>query len=204
MKQIRACLQGGTEDEETRQYAALQAYAAQQGLVITSVVRLPLEKGSGSAVCPLEGLQAGDTLLLTELRCLGRSTLEVLERLHKILSRRVRLMILELALELDDTQPETQMLALWCKRLATLERDFVQRRTKLGLTARRAQGMPLGKPKGTLQASKFDPDRPQIETLLGRGISGRKIAEILGYPNAIGLNKYIRRRGLRSPESDDL
>jgi putative DNA-invertase from lambdoid prophage Rac len=55
----------------------------------------------------------------------------------------------------------------------------------------------LGKPKGTLQASKFDQDRARIEELLALGLSVRKIARLLGYSNHIGLNTYIKKRGIR-------
>lgn len=46
---------------------------------------------------------------------------------------------------------------------AELERDLVSLRTKEALAAKRMQGDKLGKPKGAIQASKFDKDRKRIE-----------------------------------------
>lgn len=71
-------------------------------------------------------------------------------------------------------------------------------RTKEALAAKKSQGIRLGKPKGTLQASKFDRDRLRIEELLSLGLSVRKIAKRLGYSNHIGLNTYIKRRNIKA------
>jgi DNA invertase Pin-like site-specific DNA recombinase len=78
-----------------------------------------------------------------------------------------------------------------------LERDLVSLRTKEALAAKKAQGVKLGKPKGTIQASKFDKDRERIEELLRLGMSVRKITKVMGYSNHIGLNTYIKRRKIR-------
>ena len=40
--------------------------------------------------------------------------------------------------------------------LAELERDIISERIKEGLAARRAKGLKLGKPKGTIQSSEYD------------------------------------------------
>ena len=80
---------------------------------------------------------------------------------------------------------------------AELERDLVSLRTKEALASKKAQGVKLGKPKGTIQASKFDKDRDRIEELLGLGLSVRKIAKLLGYSNHVGLNTYVKKRKLR-------
>ena len=37
-----------------------------------------------------------------------------------------------------------------------LERDLISSRTKEALASKKAQGIKLGKPKGTIQKSKFD------------------------------------------------
>jgi len=76
-----------------------------------------------------------------------------------------------------------------------LERDLISLRTKEALSAKRAQGQILGKPKGTLQKSKFDQNLEKIKELLGYGLSVRKIARVLGYTNHIALNTYTTSEG---------
>jgi len=86
---------------------------------------------------------------------------------------------------------------------AELERDLISLRTKEALAAKKAQGKLLGKPKGTLQKSKFDKDVPRIRELLGYGLSVRKIAKFLGYTSHIALNTYINKRGLQVDKPKD-
>jgi DNA invertase Pin-like site-specific DNA recombinase len=78
-----------------------------------------------------------------------------------------------------------------------LERDLISLRTKEALAAKKANGQQLGKPKGTLQKSKFDDSLDRIKDLLGYGLSVRKIAKVLGYSSHIALNTYINKRGLQ-------
>ena len=79
-----------------------------------------------------------------------------------------------------------------------LERDLVSLRTKEALAAKKSQGQTLGKPKGTIQRSKFDQHIEQIKALLEIGLSVRKIAKVLGYNHHIALNTYINKRQIRS------
>jgi DNA invertase Pin-like site-specific DNA recombinase len=81
---------------------------------------------------------------------------------------------------------------------AELERDLISLRTKEALASKKSQGIHLGKPKGTIQKSKFDKDIGKIKELLALGLSVRKIANYLGYSNHIGLNEYIKKRNIRN------
>jgi len=78
-----------------------------------------------------------------------------------------------------------------------LERDLISLRTKEALAAKRIQGIALGKPKGTIQKSKFDKDAARIKELLSLGLSVRKITKLLGYTNHLSLNIYVNKRHLR-------
>ena len=85
--------------------------------------------------------------------------------------------------------------------LAELERDLISMRTREALAAKKSQGITLGKPKGTIQKSKFDADLPRIKELLNLGLSVRKIAKLLNYPNHHSLNTYVNKRRLRERSS---
>lgn len=83
---------------------------------------------------------------------------------------------------------------------AEIERDFISIRTKEALAAKKAQGVLLGKPKGTIQSSMYDKDRERIRELLSYGVPQKQIVERhWGYGTTKSLSYYIRTRGLRSP-----
>jgi hypothetical protein len=64
------------------------------------------------------------------------------------------------------------------------------------LASKKDQGIRLGKPKGTIQSSKFDKDVEKIKELLGYGLSVRKLSNVLGYNSHIGLNNFIKKRAI--------
>ena len=74
---------------------------------------------------------------------------------------------------------------------------LISLRTKEALASKKAQGIQLGKPKGTIQKSKFDKDIDKIKRVTSLGLSVRKIATFLGYNNHIGLNTYVKKRNVR-------
>jgi len=78
-----------------------------------------------------------------------------------------------------------------------LERDLISLRTKEALASKKRQGQILGKPRGTIQKSKFDKHVEKIKELLEYGLSVRKIASVLEYNNHIALNIYINKRKIK-------
>ena len=145
----------------------------------------------------LTQLADSDTLIVTELSRLGRSTAEVVALVNKLLQRNIRVIIIKQRLDIAQHDMQSKIIVTLFSLFAELERDLVSLRTREALAARKSQGVKLGKPKGTIQASQFDKDRPRIEELLSLGLSVRKIARLLGYKNHIGLNTYVKKRQLR-------
>jgi len=63
---------------------------------------------------------------------------------------------------------------------AQIERELISSRTKEALAKRKAEGLPLGRPKGrTAKRTKLDDHRDDIYGYLKRGISKRSIAKLL-------------------------
>jgi DNA invertase Pin-like site-specific DNA recombinase len=145
----------------------------------------------------LEKLEDSDTLIVTELSRLGRSTSEIIALINELLQRSVRVIVIKQNLDIAKYDMSSKIIVTLFSLFAELERDLVSLRTKEALAAKKAQGIKLGKPKGTIQASKFDKDRERIEELLQLGMSVRKISKVLGYSNHIGLNTYIKKRNIR-------
>jgi len=145
----------------------------------------------------LQTLTDSDTLVVTELSRLGRSTPEVIMLINELVARNIRVMILKQNLDIHQHDMNSKIVITLFSLFAELERDLISLRTKEALAAKKLQGVKLGKPKGTIQKSKFDADLERIKELLKFGVSVRKIAKLLGYRNHLSLNTYINKRHLR-------
>ena len=145
-------------------------------------------------------LHAGDTLIVTELSRLGRSTGEVITLIDTLLAAGIGVVVIRQNLGLDHTRDDLQSITMitMLSLFAQLERLMISQRTKEALAAKKAQGVVLGKPKGTLQQSIYDKDRERIIALLRLGVSARRISTQhlrYGYPSS--LDYYINTRKLR-------
>lgn len=145
----------------------------------------------------LSALNDADILIVTELSRLGRSTAEVIGLINELLQKQVRVIVIKQQLDIKQHDMTSKVMITLFSLFSELERDLISLRTKEALASKKRQGIKLGKPKGTLQKSKFDNDVEKVKELLALGLSVRKIANFLGYSNHIGLNTYIRKRNLR-------
>jgi DNA invertase Pin-like site-specific DNA recombinase len=127
----------------------------------------------------------------------------VIALVNDLVQRQIRLVVLKQNLDIQPGQQDmsSKIIITLFSLFAELERDLISLRTKEALAAKKARGMKLGKPKGTVQRSQFDAQRETIEELLGLGLSVRKIAKHLGYANHVALNTYVNKRRLRSNRS---
>ena len=145
----------------------------------------------------LQTLDDADTLIVTELSRLGRSTAEIIALINDLVKKSIRVIIIKQNLDISQHDMNSKIIITLFSLFAELERDMISLRTKEALLAKKLQGIKLGKPKGTLQKSKFDKDVEKIKELLGYGLSIRKMAKVLGYTSHIALNTYINKRSLR-------
>jgi DNA invertase Pin-like site-specific DNA recombinase len=148
----------------------------------------------------LSRLDPGDTLLVTELSRLGRSTGQVIALIDQLLNQTVRIVVIKHGLTLDRQHDDLQSLAMvtLLSLFAEMERIMISRRTKEALATKKAQGIRLGKPVGTLQTSLYDADRQRIVELLRLGVSARHIStHHLKYGSPSSLSYYIKTRRLR-------
>ena len=146
----------------------------------------------------LKNCEQSSTLLVNDLHVFGRTIETILEIVKYLLSNKIRILVIHQNLDLvDDKDMLTQMILGVISMTINLEKDLMSLRTKEALTAKKLKGETLGKPKGTIQKSKFDKQRDKIEELLAVGLSVRKIAKLLGYNNHIGLNNYVKKRNIR-------
>lgn len=134
--------------------------------------------------------QPGDTIYVSEVTRLARSTLEVLEVARDAIEKDVTIVATKNNLTFDGSLSSkiiTTILAL----AGEIEKEFIRARTKESLKRRREAGLPLGRPPGATGLKKLDRKQDELKRLLSEGRSNREIAKELGL--AINtVNSYTR------------
>jgi len=202
MSKIVAYLRASTDKQDlNHQKLELLEFARKKSLAIDEFVEITISSRKTSKQRRidelLETLNDSDTLLVTELSRLGRSTTEVITLVNSLASRSIRVIVLKQNLDISQQDINSKVTLTLFSLFSELERDLISLRTKEALASKKRQGQILGKPKGTIQKSKFDKHLEKIKELLEYGLSVRKIATVLEYTNHIALNTYINKRKLR-------
>lgn len=204
MSKILAYLRTSTDKQDlNHQRLEILEYARQNTIHIDDFIEISISSRKNRRDRRieelLEKLAAEDTLIVTELSRLGRSTGEVITLIDELVANDITILILKQRLKLNKDQDDIQAITMttMLSLFAQLERSMISRRTKEALAAKKAQGITLGKPKGTLQRSQFDKDKDRIVELLRLGVSIRRIAlQHLKYGDPSGLHYYVQTRGL--------
>ena len=136
-----------------------------------------------SSVAPRAQLDAalayvreGDTLVVTKLDRLARSTSHLLAIAEQLAQGGVNLVILDLAL--DTATPTGKVMLTVLGAIAQFEREMMLERQREGIAKAKAEGKYRGR-KATAQAK-----RAEIEELSGQGIGPSEIARRLGIHRA--------------------
>ncbi len=145
----------------------------------------------------LSRLGKGDTLIVSELSRLGRSTAEVITLVNELVRRHINFIAIKQGLKIYGGKMDMQTKAVvgMFSLFADLERDIISERTKQALAAKKAAGRQLGKPKGTIQKSCLDEKLEVIKELLKHRVANAAIARMVG-TSRTNLISYIRSRGL--------
>ncbi len=205
MSKTIAYIRASTHNQDVKhQRHEILEYGHREGLTVDEFIEVTVSSRHDSRKRRIEELQerlnANDTLIVTELSRLGRSTGEVILLINQLVAFGVNILIikqnLRLGQGLEDVTAKVMvtLLALF----AEIERDFISLRTKEALATKKAQGVVLGKPKGTIQSSMYDKDKQKIQELLGLGVPQKHIVDAhLGYGTTKSLSYYIRTRNLK-------
>jgi DNA invertase Pin-like site-specific DNA recombinase len=142
----------------------------------------------------LEDLQAGDTLVVSELSRLGRSMLECMEILAIVAQKGMHLYAVKGPWQLEDSM-QSKIMAMVFAMAAEIERELISQRTKEALRMKKARGIQLGRPRGPGK-SKLDPYQPEITALLANGATQKFIARRYGTTEG-NLHTWLKKRGLK-------
>ncbi|AXX94783.1 MULTISPECIES: recombinase family protein [Arcobacter] len=183
------------------QIELIEKYVTKQNLQVFKNIEITISTPSEekNILELLKNCEKNSTIIVSNLNVFGRTIETILEIVKFLLTNKIRIIIVEQNLDLlDDKDMLTQMILGVISMTVSLEKELMSLRTKEALTAKKLDGMALGKPKGTIQKSKFDLQRDKIEELLSVGLSVRKISKLLGYNNHIGLNNYVKKRKIKT------
>jgi len=122
-----------------------------------------------------ETLKEGDTVIVSELSRLGRSTLQILEIMKEAKERGVAVHAIKGGWSLNGSM-ESKIVLTMLAMIAEIERDLISERTKEGLRARKEAGVKLGRPKGPGK-SKLDEHKEEIIALLKNGSTKTFVAK---------------------------
>ena len=206
MSKTLAYLRTSTDKQDINiQKVTVLEYARHQKIQIDDFIAISISSRRERRVRRIDELVQkladGDTLIVTELSRLGRSTGEVIDLIDELIQIGVHIIVIKQNLVLNKEQDDIQSLTMitLLSLFAQMERMMISRRTKEALAVRKAQGVTLGKPKGTIQNSIYDKDRDRIVELLQLGVSARHIAiKHLEYGTSSSLSYYIKTRKLRN------
>ncbi len=209
MNRVIAYIRTSTDKQDlNNQKLEILEFARNKNLKVNEFIQLSISSRKNTKARRiddmLETLKDADILIVTELSRLGRSTAEVIGLVNALIQKKVQVIIIKQNLDIKQHDMTSKVMITMLSLFSELERDLISIRTKEALATKRAQGIKLGKPKGTIQRSKFDKDVERIKELLELGLSVRKIAKHLNLSSHIGLNTYINKRALRKalqPES---
>lgn len=206
MNKIFAYLRASTDKQDLdQQRLQILDYARTHQLHIDEFIAITISSRKTAKERRIDELQerlsAGDTLIVTELSRLGRSTGQIISLIDELLQQDICVIVIKQQLMLDRNQSDLQSLTMvtLLSLFAEMERMMISRRTKEALATKKAQGIKLGKPLGTVQESIYDNDRERIVELLQLGVSIRHIStHHLEYGSPASLHYYVTTRDLKS------
>ena len=144
--------------------------------------------------------QAGDQVVFAEISRMARSTLQVLEMLECAMQREITVHIAKQQMVLDGSM-QSRITATVLGLAAEIEREFISLRTAEALAKRKADGKPLGRPKGSRSKHlKLDEREAEIRDYLAKGISRRSIAKLVDCAPST-LYDWLDRRQIRVRQS---
>jgi len=143
-------------------------------------------------------MSEGDTLLVTELSRIGRSTMEVMSVFKTLVEKGVKTHIIKSNFKIgaDEDKITSSVLIFAFGLAAELERDLISQRTKAALAKKKAEGKTLGRKKGQKVKSKLDGKEEAIKDYLAKDIPLATIAKIFDVGRTT-LSNFVKSRGLK-------
>ena len=128
----------------------------------------------------LKKMKSDDILICSELSRLGRNLLTIMSILNECMNRNIQIWTIKDNYRLGN-DINSKVLAFALGLSAEIERDLISQRTKEALARKRAEGVVLGRPKGSKsKIKKLTGKEAKIKDLLNKNVSKSAIARIFG------------------------
>lgn len=140
----------------------------------------------------LKKMRKDDTLICSELSRLGRNLLMIMGILNECMNRDIKVWTIKDNYRLG-SDINSKVLAFAFGLSAEIERNLISQRTKEALARKKAEGVILGRPKGSKSIkTKLSGHEKQIHDLLERKVSYSAIARILGV-HRLTVSSFARK-----------
>ena len=140
----------------------------------------------------LKRMKQGDILICSELSRLGRNLLMIMGVLNECMNRDIQVWTIKDNYRLG-SDINSKVLAFAFGLSAEIERNLISQRTKEALARKRAEGVILGRPKGSKSSkTKLTGQEKKIQELLDKKVSYSAIGRILGV-HRLTVSSFVKR-----------
>ncbi|MDR3140880.1 MAG: master DNA invertase Mpi family serine-type recombinase [Tannerellaceae bacterium] len=145
----------------------------------------------------LKKLRKGDTLICSELSRLGRNLLMIMSVLNHCMQNDIQVCTIKDNYRLGN-DINSKVLAFAFGLSAEIERKLISQRTKDALARKKAEGIVLGRPKGSKSSrKKLTGKEAKIKLLLKENASYSAIARILNV-SRLTVTNFIKEKNWRT------
>lgn len=141
----------------------------------------------------LNKMKKEDVLVCSELSRLGRNLLMIMGILNECMNRDIEVWTIKDNYRLG-SDISSKVLAFAFGLSAEIERNLISQRTKEALARKKAEGVILGRPKGSKSAkTKLTGQEKKIRELLDRKVSYSAIGRILGV-HRLTVSSFVKNQ----------
>ena len=141
----------------------------------------------------LKRMKKGDILICSELSRLGRNLLMIMGVLNECMNHDIQVWTIKDNYRLG-SDINSKVLAFAFGLSAEIERNLISQRTKEALARKKAEGVVLGRPKGSKSAkTKLTGQEKRIKELLDKRVSYSAIGRILGV-HRLTVSSFVKEK----------
>ena len=138
-------------------------------------------------------MKKNDVLICSELSRLGRNLLMIMGVLNECMNRDIQVWTIKDNYRLG-SDINSKVLAFAFGLSAEIERNLISQRTKEALARKKAEGVVLGRPKGSKSAkTKLTGQEKRIKELLDKRVSYSAIGRSLGV-HRLTVSSFVKER----------